>query len=79
MNKAQSPPNSTPLISEEKLVAFIEALYRIFKVGIYYPTGHAVLDQSANKCMQQLREISPTLAWVTISVGRNGLLLENTV
>ena len=78
MIKAQSPQNSVPLLSNDKLVAFIEALYRIFKVGIYYPTGHTVLDQSANKCIQQLREISPTLECVTISVGRDTLLVENT-
>ncbi len=76
MNKAESPQNSVPLFSEKKLVSFIEALYRIFKVGIYYPTGHVVLDQSAEKCIRHLREISPTLGSVTISVGRNCLLIE---
>ena len=77
MNKAGTSQNRPPLLSEKKLVTFIEALYRIFKVGIYYPTGHAVLDQSADKCIQQLRDISPTLQCVTVLVGRNGLLVEN--
>ena len=77
MNKVESPQNRTSLLSEQKLVVFIEAFYRIFKVGIYYPTGHAVLDQSANKCIQLLREISPTLDCVKISVGRSSLLVEN--
>ena len=79
MKKTESLQNDEPFLSEAKLVAFIEALYRIFKVGIYYPTGHAVLDQSANKCMQQLRDISPTLEWVTISVGRSSLQVENII
>lgn len=76
MNRADSPQTSAAFLSEEKLVFFIEALFRIFKVGIYYPTGHAVLDQSASKCILQLREISPTLESVTIAVGRNALLVE---
>lgn len=77
MKKAESLHDNLPRLAETKLVAFIEALYRIFKVGIYYPTGHAVLDQSANNCMQQLRDISPTLEWIKISVDRNNLLVEN--
>lgn len=76
MNKSD-PPKSASFVSEQKLVLFIEALYRIFKVGIYYPTGHAVLDQSAIKCIQQLREISPTLECVKISIDRTSLIVEN--
>ena len=76
MEKNESPQTGAAFLSEAKLVSFIEALFRIFKVGIYYPTGHAVLDQSASKCIQQLREISPTLECVTIAVGRNVLLVE---
>ncbi len=77
MNNTESPQESVPRLAEAKLVAFIEAFYRVFKVGIYYPTGHAVLDQSANKCIQQLRDISPTLEWIKISVSRSGLLVED--
>ena len=40
MNKL-NPPRYCASSCRDKLVAFIEALYRIFKVGIYYPTGHA--------------------------------------
>lgn len=76
MDKSDAP-KSTSFVSEQKLVLFIEALYRIFKVGIYYPTGHAVLDQSAIKCIQQLREISPTLECVKISIDRTSLIVEN--
>ena len=77
MKKTDIPQNSAPRLAEAKLIAFIDSLYRMFKVGIYYPAGHAVLDQSANKCMQQLRDISPTLEWVKISLARNTLMVEN--
>ncbi len=77
MKKADPPQERAPRLAEAKLVAFIEAFYRVFKVGIYYPTGHAVLDQSADKCIQQLRDISPTLECVKISMDRSNLLVEN--
>lgn len=76
MNKAEIPQNRSILHSEEALVCFIEAFYRIFKVGIYYPVGHVVLDQVASNCILQLREISPSLKSVKIEVEGYGLLVE---
>jgi hypothetical protein len=76
MEKAGTPQNKHIFFSEETLVSFIEAFYRIFKVGVYYPNGHVVLDQSASACIQQLREISPSLKCVKIEVEQNGLLIE---
>ena len=57
---------------------FIESFYRVFKIGIYYPVGHVVLDQAASKCIQQLREISGAARSVKISIDKTSLYVENT-
>lgn len=67
---------NTAFLTEEALVSFIEALYRIFKVGIYYPRGHVVLDQSASNCVAELREISSNLKSIKIVIDSSGLLVE---
>ena len=76
MEKIEIPPKQAVVLSEETLVCFIELLYRIFKVGIYYPTGHIVLDQSASNCLRQLQEISHSLQYIKIEVERNALLVD---
>ena len=76
MENTKSIPKQAVLLEQEVLVSFIEALYRIFKVGIYYPIGHVVLDQSAGNCIQQLRKISPSLNSVKIEAAKNGLLVQ---
>ncbi len=75
MNKEDGPLSSATF-TVDTLVDFIEAFSRMFKIGIYYPVGHAVLNQSANNCIKQLRDISPFLASVKIEVVRHGLLVE---
>lgn len=76
MKTAGTPEKQHIPFSDEIFVSFIEAFYRIFKVGIYYPDGHVVLDQSASACIQQLREISPSLKCLKIEVEQNGLSIE---
>jgi hypothetical protein len=76
MKKTEIEQNPAIFHREKTLTDFIEALYRIFKVGIYYPNGHAVLDQAVSNCVQQLREISTALKCINIESQRNGLLVE---
>ena len=76
MKKTEIEQNPAIFHREKTLIDFIEGLYRIFKVGIYYPNGHAVLDQAVSKCVQQLREISTSLKCVNIENQRSGLLVE---
>ncbi|MFT5730754.1 MAG: hypothetical protein ACI8PB_004943 [Desulforhopalus sp.] len=56
---------------------FIESFYRVFKIGIYYPVGHVVLDQAAGKCIQQLREISGKATSVKVSIDRESIYVED--
>ena len=55
---------------------FVESFYRVFKIGIYYPVGHVVLDQAAGKCIQQLREISVKSASVRLSIDKKDFYVE---
>jgi len=76
MTKAEIAQDPGTLLLEKALVCFIEAFYRIFKVGIYYPIGHVGLDQAANNCILQLREISPSFKSVKIEMEGQSLLAE---
>lgn len=55
---------------------FVESFYRVFKIGIYYPVGHVVLDQAAGKCIQQLREISVKTPSVRLSIDKVHFYVE---
>lgn len=66
-------------LTAEALVYFVESFYRMFKIGIYYPVGHVILDQSAFKCLQQLREISPTLTSISLSVRQNEIFVQGVL
>jgi hypothetical protein len=76
--------SSSSALREEKenlpdpaLGAFIEAFARVFKIGIYYPLGHAVLDQATAKFVQQLREISPSLRTIRVVITSGQIMVEN--
>ena len=69
----------TPGVSENGFVSFIEAFSRVFKIGIYYPQGHAVLDQAVSRYLQLLRSVFPTSATVTLEIEKNQILLEKKV
>lgn len=76
MKKTAIEPNPAIFHREKTLSDFLEALYRIFKVGIYYPNGHSVLDQAVSKCVQQLRAIQTSLKCIHIENDRSGLQVE---
>ncbi|MEE4134694.1 MAG: hypothetical protein V2I32_01345, partial [Desulforhopalus sp.] len=64
-------------LPDPALGAFIEAFARVFKIGIYYPLGHAVLDQATAKFVQQLREISPSLRTIRVVITSSQIIVEN--
>lgn len=55
---------------------FVESFYRVFKIGIYYPVGHVVLDQAASKCIQQLREVALKASTIEISIDKTDLFVD---
>ena len=55
---------------------FINSLQRLFKIGIYYPSGHAILDKATQRFMHHLVTLAGTKPSVTIEDYSNTLMLE---
>ena len=70
--KQEAPPH----LSQKKLVEFLESLHRIFKIGIYYPAGHAVLDQAAEQFQRNLTDVVDTRRSVIIELRGDSILVE---
>ncbi len=70
------PADSSKL--EESLHSFIEVFYRIFKIGIYYPVGHSVIDQAVENFIKSLRETFPTCRTIVLEFKIEGLFIEKT-
>ncbi|BHH82855.1 hypothetical protein [Desulforhopalus sp. 52FAK] len=70
-NQQQVATEKTAVVSY-----FVESFYRVFKIGIYYPVGHVVLDQAASKSIQQLREIAAKSSSVRISIDKSDLYVD---
>ncbi len=74
--------NNTQLVNssklEESLHSFIEVFYRIFKIGIYYPVGHVVIDQAVENFIKSLRETFATSRIIVLEFKVEGLFVEKT-
>ena len=70
--KGEAPPH----LSQKKLVDFLESLHRIFKIGIYYPAGHAVLSQAAEQFQRNLTDVVDTRRSVVIELRGDSILVE---
>jgi len=55
---------------------FMSAMQRLFKIGVYYPTGHAILDKATDRFMAQLQNLAGNNASVTLQIHDNTLLIE---
>lgn len=49
---------SAVLLPPQAFVEFIEAFHRLFKIGTYYPAGHAVLDRAVQLFQHHLQKIA---------------------
>ena len=65
-----------PHLEQKKLIEFLESLHRIFKIGIYYPAGHKVLDQAAEQFQRNISGIADTNRSVLIELQNETLLVE---
>lgn len=63
-------------LSQKKLVEFLESLHRIFKIGIYYPAGHAVLNQAAEQFQRNLTDVVDTRRSVVVELRGDSILVE---
>ena len=73
MEKAQSKePTTNPITLSE----FKGSLQRLFKIGIYYPSGHAILDRATERFMEHLVEVAGEKSSVILEVYNTTLILE---
>lgn len=69
MNTSQKDHQEIPPhLEQKKLIEFLESLHRIFKIGIYYPAGHKVLDQAAEKFQRNISNVADTNRSVLIEL-----------
>lgn len=55
----------------------MNSLQRLFKICIYYPSGHVILNKATERFLRQLKTLAGDNLSVTISDCRNSLLLED--
>ncbi len=72
----ENPQVVPPHLGQNKLIGFLESLHRIIKIGIYYPAGHKVLDQAAEKFQRNIEEVADTNRSVRIELQDEILLVE---
>lgn len=65
-------PSTTPTTLSE----FMNSLQRLFKIGIYYPSGHPILDKATNRFMNQLAAVAGNNQTVTLHDHGDILRLE---
>lgn len=70
----QQQPNSSEISTT--LREFIGSMQRLFKIGIYYPKGHAILDKATARFIGHLTALAGDTPSVTLEDQGNELLLE---
>lgn len=56
---------------------FMNSLHRLFKIGIYYPSGHATLDRATDRFMSHLKQLAGDKKEVAIRIRNNTIILED--
>lgn len=72
----KAPQEIPPHLEQDKLIEFLESLYRIFKIGMYYPAGHKVLDQAAGLFQRNISGVADTNRSVLIALKNKALFVE---
>jgi hypothetical protein len=65
-------PVSNPLVLND----FMNALQRLFRIGVYYPSGHVILDQATDRFLALLVLVAQERHFVRIEDNGRDLLLE---
>ncbi|MBM9606552.1 hypothetical protein [Desulfopila inferna] len=70
------PPPSDSGTSLVTLNEFLHSLQRIFKIAIYYPTGHVILDKATIRFMELLNQLAGENPSVTLCIYHNTIIFE---
>ncbi len=63
----------SPAILDE----FMNSLQRLFKIGLYYPSGHAILDKATYRFLDMLEKLAGDKRQVTIGIFNTTLVVED--
>ncbi len=72
---AESPAEST-IVDPEAVVDLMVALERVFKIGVYYPSGHAMCDQAADLFLRALTKVIAKAPALRFECGRENLSVQ---
>ncbi len=75
-NPLRSAEEASQQLPQKTLNEFLESLHRIFKIGTYYPEGHAVLDRAAHLFQQNLQKITEAKRSADIELKGTVMLVE---
>ncbi len=73
MEKSSHPESGLDSLA---LNDFMNSLQRLFKIGIYYPSGHVILDKATDSFMRQLVEIAGDEKSVKLQAYANTISIE---
>ncbi|MFN2355108.1 MAG: hypothetical protein ABR512_11360 [Desulfopila sp.] len=71
-----TPSSQNTVTDAHTLNEFMSSLHRLFKIGIYYPSGHATLDRATDRFMSQLEQLAGDKKEVAIQAIHNTIILE---
>ncbi len=72
----EKSPQSESAVDTIALNDFMNSLQRLFKIGIYYPSGHVILDKATDRFMKQIVEVAGDNKAVKMQVFSNTIILE---
>ncbi len=72
----EKSPQSESTVDTIALNDFMNSLQRLFKIGIYYPSGHVILDKATDRFMKQIAEVAGDNKAVKMQVFNNTIILE---
>lgn len=73
MNKSPSPESTA---DPTALNEFMSSLQRLFKIGIYYPSGHTILDKATDNFINQVIGVAGEKKSVILKTFSNTIILE---
>ncbi len=70
------PAEEEEYVDPQALAGLMEALERVFKIGVYYPAGHSMCDQAADRFLKALERTLGKAPSLRFEVGGGKLSLQ---